>query len=109
MNDKIKLKGGEITFGLWKNHENDESYIRACSDKTIMSIPDVEKRNEILQARTSEWIIAYSIQNGLGYLKGNNVEETFVNIQKMTIDESTKLGQAFVEFAKQTTEELKKK
>jgi hypothetical protein len=105
----VTLKGGEVTFGRWKNIDLNKAMVKACQDSELNRVSDSELKNKLVIRFSTEWVMAFSIYRGSGFLKGKTVEETYSNIQNLDITESTMLGQAFEEFGKQISEEVKKK
>jgi len=107
--DYIELSKGRVGFGKWKNGEATEALIKACKNKRLNGIEDEGMKKMIIDRTASEWIIAYSIFHGGGFLKGPTVESTYEKIQELDIDEATKLGSAFKEFNDSLSNEVKKK
>ena len=105
----VKLSGGEITFGVWTNGDGNQAVRRACSDRELSRITTEKGLQMYVNAMTTNWLLAYSIQRGSGFLKGESVVDTFNNIQKLKIDDAAKLGRAFKEFHDSIMEDVKKK
>lgn len=105
----INLKDGDIVLGNWKNKDQNRSYYKALGDRDITNIKDSESKDKAILKKTQEWLLAYSVFNGTGFLKGNTVEETFTKIEDLDILEATKLGQAFNDYAEAMVESIKKK
>lgn len=108
-NNTVELKDGPIVFGHWKNKDQTKAYYKALQDKDIVAIKDAESKDKAILKSTQDWLLAYSIWNGTGFLRGDNIEKTYENIQDLDIIEATKLGQAFNDYAIEMTESIKKK
>ena len=105
----VDLKNGQIIFASWKNKDQNKSYYKALNDKDIIGIRDKDSKEKAILKKTQEWLLAYSVHNGSGFLKGTTIIETFDNIQDMDIVEATNLGSAFNTFANDMVESIKKK
>ena len=116
MNEEIKepsnlveLTDGNISLGRWKNKDQNKSYYRALQDKDLMGIKDEDSKDKAVMKVTQDWLLAYSVWNGSGFLKGDTLEKTYENIQELDIMEATVLGKAFNKFATDMVESIKKK
>ena len=105
----VDLKDGQIVFASWKNKDQNKSYYKSLNDRDIIGIRDKDSKEKAILKKTQEWLLAYSVWNGSGFLKGNSIEETFEKIQELDIIEATKLGTAFNDFATDMVESIKKK
>ena len=107
--NQVSLKEGTITFGKWNNGDSNNAVRRACSDRELSRITAKIGMSTYINAMTLNWLIAYSVQKGSGFLKGDRVEETFSKIQKLEPGDAYSLGKAFYEFQEMVIGDIKKK
>ena len=109
MKDRVSLSKGEIVFGKWKNREQKSAYYAALSNPELGAISDESSKDKIVNSRLSMELLVYSVQNGTGYIKGVDINETRRNIDDLDFEEAGILTSAFEEFATEKIEAIKKK
>ncbi|MFW6311887.1 MAG: hypothetical protein ACOC1K_06600 [Nanoarchaeota archaeon] len=108
-NNSVKLKGGKIIFGKFKNKDKKEAYLNALERSEKYNKLSKEKRELLIENDTQEWIVAFMIQRGMGFLKGKNVNETYENLLELDFEDAYKLGHAAGEFLNKVQGDIKKK
>jgi hypothetical protein len=108
-NNVVDLEIGQVVFGRWKNKDQNKAFFKALQDKDIVNIKDADSKEKAILKVTQDWLLAYSIWNGNGVLKGSSLEETYEHIQNLDIIDATNLGKAFNDYATEMAEHLKKK
>ena len=107
--NSVTLQGGKVIFAGFKNWQRNDAYIKACNDKGINSLNNKDDREYAKENKINEWLIAWVIQNGNSFLKGETIEKTFINIQNLNDIEATIIGTAVGEFIALRESEIIKK